>query len=164
MFRIEGKNCLIDGKNHGLSKNYKRLNPDVARRNNLRWQAQMEISKLRKEAAAEYNAFMKAWSAKWRHISHPRSANQKRRNVFLRQTRLSGDKSLLIQINLIKIGPCKCFWCEALLPAGGTVDHIIPLSKGGCHTSDNICAACKTCNTIKSNRHHSAVSKNNALL
>ena len=35
-------------------------------------------------------------------------------------------------------------------PTGATLDHIIPLSKGGTHTYDNIQLACSRCNSIKS--------------
>lgn len=33
-----------------------------------------------------------------------------------------------------------------------TLDHVIPRSKGGLHTWDNIVTACQPCNTAKSNR------------
>lgn len=33
-----------------------------------------------------------------------------------------------------------------------TIDHVIPLSKGGTHTKDNIVLACKSCNSKKGNR------------
>ncbi len=37
----------------------------------------------------------------------------------------------------------------AYRPDGATVDHIIPLSRGGTHTMDNVQAACWACNTSK---------------
>lgn len=47
----------------------------------------------------------------------------------------------------------RCFYCQkqvgyALL----TPDHIIPLSRGGHHTADNIVPACVSCNLGKGNR------------
>lgn len=33
-----------------------------------------------------------------------------------------------------------------------TVDHVVPLSKGGQHEWENVVAACKTCNSKKGNR------------
>lgn len=33
-----------------------------------------------------------------------------------------------------------------------TIDHVLPLSKGGRHTWDNVVAACETCNQRKGNR------------
>lgn len=33
-----------------------------------------------------------------------------------------------------------------------TQDHVVPLSKGGSHTKDNIVPACKPCNGLKGSR------------
>lgn len=37
-------------------------------------------------------------------------------------------------------------------PNQATIDHVIPLSKGGTHTMDNVVTACHCCNSKKSNR------------
>ena len=37
------------------------------------------------------------------------------------------------------------------------VDHVIPRSKGGTHTWDNVVAACRRCNSRKENRTHADV-------
>jgi 5-methylcytosine-specific restriction endonuclease McrA len=42
-----------------------------------------------------------------------------------------------------------CFYCGGL---GGTLDHIIPLSKGGLHGIGNLVGACERCNKSKSNK------------
>lgn len=39
-----------------------------------------------------------------------------------------------------------CFYCNR---AGGTIDHIIPLSRGGRHSIGNLVGACLTCNLQK---------------
>jgi len=44
----------------------------------------------------------------------------------------------------------KCAICHKELPL--TMDHIIPLSKGGTHTVENIQPLCKSCNSRKSNK------------
>lgn len=46
------------------------------------------------------------------------------------------------------------FNCAYLPPSGkhrGFIeqDHIIPLSRGGTHTAENVCPACSQCNSIK---------------
>ena len=44
---------------------------------------------------------------------------------------------------------CQCLFMEENPP---TIDHIVPLSRGGTHTIDNVVLACKSCNSRKSNR------------
>jgi len=56
----------------------------------------------------------------------------------------------------------KCWYCgnditqataETLnLPTIGTVDHVIPDSRGGSHDPSNLVTACKSCNTRKRNK------------
>lgn len=44
----------------------------------------------------------------------------------------------------------RCHWCNRPTPAGElTMDHIIPISRGGKSTKGNLVPACKTCNTQK---------------
>lgn len=42
-----------------------------------------------------------------------------------------------------------CYYCGQ---EANTVDHIIPVSKGGISSDDNLIAACQRCNGGKSNR------------
>ncbi len=45
-----------------------------------------------------------------------------------------------------------CYYCNRKFNAEDlTMDHILPLSQGGCSTRSNIVAACKACNTNKKN-------------
>jgi 5-methylcytosine-specific restriction endonuclease McrA len=41
-----------------------------------------------------------------------------------------------------------CRYCHH---PGGTIDHIIPTSRGGNHHTDNMVTACEPCNTNKDN-------------
>ena len=43
-----------------------------------------------------------------------------------------------------------CHYCERQTPAGElTMDHIVPLSRGGRTTKGNVVPACKSCNNRK---------------
>jgi 5-methylcytosine-specific restriction endonuclease McrA len=42
-----------------------------------------------------------------------------------------------------------CAYCGQMKPL--TIDHIVPLSKGGRHDIDNIVPACGSCNSSKGN-------------
>lgn len=46
-----------------------------------------------------------------------------------------------------------CQYCEKKLPSSElTLDHIIPKSKGGRDTYENLCAACQNCNRKKADK------------
>ncbi len=43
-----------------------------------------------------------------------------------------------------------CHWCgQPTRPADLTMDHIVPLSRGGQSTKGNLVPCCKACNTLK---------------
>lgn len=45
-----------------------------------------------------------------------------------------------------------CYWCSKELDSStGTIDHMIPLSKGGTNGTDNLVLACKECNEKRKN-------------
>lgn len=48
----------------------------------------------------------------------------------------------------------RCYWCGKRFRSASakTVDHVVPLSKGGKHCMSNICVACRWCNTSKRDR------------
>lgn len=46
----------------------------------------------------------------------------------------------------------ECSYCHVTFPSNKmTVDHIIPVTKGGVHSSENICRSCLPCNVRKGN-------------
>ena len=46
---------------------------------------------------------------------------------------------------------CKTVICKTHRPDQATADHIVPMSKGGLHTQDNLQLMCHKCNSAKSN-------------
>lgn len=64
------------------------------------------------------------------------------------------DKITVKQWNEIKAAfQHHCVYCLKKF-ARLTMDHIIPLSRGGDHTAGNIVPACGRCNSSKKARHH----------
>jgi len=54
---------------------------------------------------------------------------------------------------ILKAHKSKCYWCKKRLkPDEITMDHVIPLSKGGHHSKENLVLACLSCNSTKYNR------------
>jgi len=48
------------------------------------------------------------------------------------------------------IAKARCYYCaEALEKSGATMDHIVPIARGGRSTPGNVVVACKSCNTQK---------------
>lgn len=46
-----------------------------------------------------------------------------------------------------------CRWCCIALTDGNrTIDHVVPLSRGGSHIPDNLVAACERCNKSRNNK------------
>jgi len=44
----------------------------------------------------------------------------------------------------------KCYYCGVATPVSGlTMDHIVPLARGGKSTKNNVVPACKDCNNRK---------------
>jgi len=51
-----------------------------------------------------------------------------------------------------KTAPGICYYCHQKFPYKElTMDHLVPLARGGRSTKDNLVPACKDCNTKKKN-------------
>lgn len=51
-----------------------------------------------------------------------------------------------------------CYWCGKKTSIGKRhVYHIVPLSKGGPHASNNLCISCPSCNLYKKDLHPNVV-------
>lgn len=54
---------------------------------------------------------------------------------------------------LSKAVDAKCAYCGVLLIyAGSSVDHILPITKGGDNRRENLCLCCRSCNCSKGNK------------
>lgn len=86
------------------------------------------------------------------------------------------NKVKVVERNKIKNhGTCVCEYCgkRDLEPAGAsgkvthktlTVDHFIPLDKGGSNGQANLYVTCWSCNVIKANLHPATISGSSDLL
>lgn len=64
---------------------------------------------------------------------------------------LKGIKQFIASVKSRKTVPC--YYCKKQTPTFGChFDHIIPLSKGGMHSADNLCVSCQPCNCSKQDK------------
>lgn len=58
------------------------------------------------------------------------------------------------EVRLVRESETSCYLCDTHLPSirQRTIDHVIPLAKGGLHVRANVRVACLSCNSIKSDR------------
>ena len=138
----KSKKCYHDNKEHfkKACKKWYRANYAKARAARRRWRlANHEKAK----------AFCRAWGKTLRGRASSRNKEHRRRAQI-------GSKTVTVkQIEMLLRRAKQCHYCEKKftreLPV--TIDHILPLIKGGTHTRGNLCAACSPCNSAKNAKH-----------
>ena len=94
----------------------------------------------------------KSWQKRWdaNHPERRRQKNQKRRAVH---AGASGSHELSQWLARVDLYGWRCFYCRCALSTKNlTMDHRIPLSRGGSHWPANLVPACKSCNSAKRDR------------
>ena len=76
---------------------------------------------------------------------------QKRRDRAERRRRGAGKVTKEEWVGVVAEANCQCFYCGAAVEKV-TIDHVIPLSKGGRNLWMNLIGACMACNGSKSSR------------
>ena len=100
------------------------------------------------------NARTRAW-----HKAHPaeskaNKSNAKHARRALEYATRVDTYGIYLWMKRVKSTPVvTCHWCrETLLGILSVFDHVIPISKGGPHTLENLCVCCGSCNSSKKNR------------
>jgi 5-methylcytosine-specific restriction endonuclease McrA len=87
----------------------------------------------------------------WRHRNPLKASLQVTRHNA-RKMQAEGTFTDMDFVYIIENQDRKCFYCSTDISLKPTVDHYIPLSRGGSNWSVNIVAACKPCNSGKCDR------------
>jgi len=131
VIRYTKKKADINAQN----KAYRKANPEkTARRKRTYYETHKE----------QYRRDLRAWrKAHWQHhyINH-----LAKRQALIRGASIS-DFTLEDWIELLEQYGYLCAYCHSTSKL--TMDHVVPLSKGGPHTKDNIVPACQPCNSRK---------------
>lgn len=97
-------------------------------------------------------ASYKKWASKNKPYLAARMGEYRKQHKHERTTTPEERMRIRMWSDLIKSKECvECYWCHKIVPVSEIeFDHIIPVSKGGRHVLENMCAACRPCNRRKS--------------
>lgn len=134
------------------SKRWNKINASKVARN---------MANCRKKNPSKYRAYDKQWKKenKLSVYSYDCTKRQKRRAAINNTACKATAKDVQI---IIKKSKGLCYYCGKKDKM--TLDHVIPLSKGGLHEKANLVAACSHCNTSKGNRDPIAFARKHGLL
>lgn len=132
---------------------YRRRHLDECRRKNRKWHwdnrehrrdyMRSYYERNQETIKARAKAFYNADKARWWNY------NQKRRSLL---EQASANLEIIRRfVKRIKSKPfCYCYYCGIRTQTKGAhFDHIIPISKGGQHSIENLCVTCPNCNLSK---------------
>lgn len=139
-----------------MAASWKRKNPESVRSSTIKWRTNKRedyLSSHRKSSLKQYYANpagfkkrAKAWRAK-RPLVH--NELEHRRRAKKRSVSFENCSKRIATLQSERF----CRWCcIALSPDNSSIDHVIPLACGGTHTPDNLVAACRSCNSSKSDK------------
>ena len=104
------------------------------------------IAKCRERRREHFNQWTRDWRAK--NKDKVKAYDAQKRHKRRAATRNTECKATAKDIHgIFKASNGSCFYCGKV--AKLTLDHVIPLSKGGTHSVGNLVAACLPCNMAK---------------
>lgn len=115
-----------------------------------------EIKKNAKEYRLKNKDRVAIWSRDYRNTPKGRAVSiysNKKRKYKINQSK---DQSAIEKIAFIRSRKSRCFWCGKKIngnnPKECHIEHIMPLNRGGSHSSGNIVASCPECNLKKKDK------------
>jgi 5-methylcytosine-specific restriction endonuclease McrA len=138
--------------------NWRLANPEKVKASHATWEkanpekARTRGAKWAKENPEKRKASSKASSAKWYRLYPEKDAvkSNRRRAAKYANTPISELLTSTEWLAILAEANGRCAYCDKV--AKLTLDHVIPLSRGGKHSKDNVVVACKHCNGSKGNK------------
>ena len=97
----------------------------------------------------------------WRENNRDKIRLNKRKYVWLKRKAGTFHKTTIQKIyedNIKLFGTLTCVYCFLeILFGNDTVDHVLPLSRGGNHKEKNLVIACRLCNSFKRDKLYEEV-------
>lgn len=131
------------------SKVWRKDNPEKVILNNRQWRhANREYNSLRNFEWRKNNAQKhKDNSKKWA----KNNPDKRRANNYLRRSNLKANGQYAINKKEIqKLYAQMCIYCG--INKATTLDHVIPIKRGGTHSIGNLVPACQSCNSSKNTK------------
>ena len=118
-------------------REWKRNNPDNTLASSRRW------THLNREKTRQN-------SRKWKHENPQKVFDQSvRRRMQIGDAQISKDEWL----HIMGMFDWRCFYCDDVLTKENrSIDHIVPLSRGGKHRVSNLLPCCRSCNSSKNDK------------
>lgn len=149
---------LLRGRHQEYSRKWRANHPEAVARSAKAWRD----ANPEKARAIHYKASLKWVRANPEKVK-ANSANWSKNNpvkvrlkTHRRRVLLSGsDFSEQEWDEILRLWHYHCAYClmpQELLDVDLTIEHVIPISRGGTHTKDNIVPACRSCNSSKGNK------------
>lgn len=90
--------------------------------------------------------------ANWYYIRSEKGKAKKRRDYARRKAAIVADRPVTAEdwLEICKQHKNRCYYCKKRKVL--TLDHVIPISKGGLHVKENIVPACRSCNSKKKDK------------
>lgn len=132
----DGKQNNCKDCRHEMQKAYRNAHPDRAREINQKYQSNHR---------AEYRERYVRWKRNNRDRALDLAAVHRARQVTGRRDIEPVDRATIIARD-----NSTCYLCGVVLePRSVCLDHVVPLSRGGPHTAENLRVTCRKCNERK---------------
>lgn len=141
--QLKCKNCV---------KQYNLLNKIKMSERHKQWYLnnKNKVAEYNKEYKNLHKEDISKWQKQYR-LANPELVHNRK---VKRKNLIAGNKiskGIIKKLYNLQKGLCVC--CRKLLSSDYNVDHIMPLSRGGTHTDENIQLLCSLCNRQKHAKH-----------
>lgn len=141
--RKDGLQTMCKACDKIKSKKWSQANPDSAKRRLKRYRSKDDYKEKRR---AYYRRRVEANT----YITYPKDKLKHAANQMRRRAKLANNGIFFITTKeLRRLTQQPCFYCGG---EAATLDHVIPIAKGGRHSIGNLVAACKSCNSSKKDK------------